>query len=242
VIAVAGNRRKSLANRGGYVRRKTPKVASGAKRARAAVVLTGSARSFVFPLVHHSIKTNMIDALDADIDVFVRTTTEDNIHGTGLGATGVHVKSSNEKLKDLAGKLEILQPVKIQYTTFATEEDEKNATFTSRLHQLYRKFDPRRYSMYFNRHMVYRMAVDYATENNFQYDWFVHARLDCAWVGPIEPLALFNPNVVWVQAQWLLQIPDTFALVPAQYANAFFDFDQKLQPKGEIYCLGIVCC
>ena len=45
------------------------------RKTRVAVVMAGSARSFLFPLVHMSIKRNLIDALQADVDVFVRTTT-----------------------------------------------------------------------------------------------------------------------------------------------------------------------
>ena len=61
-----------------------PKHADPSKK-RIAVLFCGSPRSFVFPLIHWSIKVNLIDALQANVDIFVRTSLEDNIHGVGIG-------------------------------------------------------------------------------------------------------------------------------------------------------------
>jgi hypothetical protein len=63
--------------------------------ARVAVVFAGSPRSFIFPRIHWSIKANLINALADRVDVFARVSTQDNIHGDGIGAEGITLNTGN---------------------------------------------------------------------------------------------------------------------------------------------------
>jgi hypothetical protein len=79
---------------GTLIRLKSFATGGGAKKKsnqRVAIIMAGSARSFIFPMIHWSIKTNVIDALDAErVDIFVRVNTQDNVHGQGIkSANGV---------------------------------------------------------------------------------------------------------------------------------------------------------
>ena len=46
-------------------------------------------------------------------------------------------------------------------------------------HKWFRKFDKRRYSMFYHRYQSYLLALEYAKSNGFEYDWFVMARFVC---------------------------------------------------------------
>lgn len=55
---------------------------AGAVRCRVAVCLSGAVRSFVHPAVHRSIKSNLIESIEADgceVDVFAYATREDTV-------------------------------------------------------------------------------------------------------------------------------------------------------------------
>jgi hypothetical protein len=98
--------------------------------------------------------------------------------------------------------------------------------------------------MFFNRHEVYHMALDYAKANGFEYDWFVSARLDGGWVSPIEPLSHFSPQRVWVPANWQEFVPDIFALLPLKAAEVYFELNHHMgldvtaARAGTVMCLG----
>jgi hypothetical protein len=139
--------------------------------ARIAVVMCGSPRSFLFPLIHWSIKVNLIDALQANVDVFIRTSIEDNVHGQGISSAGLVRQLSKKELDALKVALEVIKPVKVAYVPAKQELEEMQAAFPSTKdlkapgywHDIFRKHDPRRYSMFFNRHQVYKMATDHAS-------------------------------------------------------------------------------
>ena len=58
----------------------------GNDKPKIAFVFAGSARSFICPKVHWSLKSHLIDALNGDPYVFIRIATEDNKNTkTGLG-------------------------------------------------------------------------------------------------------------------------------------------------------------
>jgi hypothetical protein len=132
----------------------TKLVHSGRKaRERVAVVMTGSPRSFVFPLVYNSFKANLIDALEADVDVFVRVMTQDNIHGGGMGAEGLIVNASDSMRKALEEALAVVNPVKVKYLTVAEEREEKERLFASE--EAEKKHD----TAYVERHKIFQVLL-----------------------------------------------------------------------------------
>ena len=139
---------------------------------RVAAVFHGSARSFLLPRVHASIKRNLLDALDARVDVFVRTTTQDNVHGPNMGAEGVFVNQSGSTVEFLQRALSHISPTQVVYFNLTDDHTHMLREFGDENdHEVFRSFDPRRYSMYFHRCLVYRMATAYAKEHGFEYDW-----------------------------------------------------------------------
>jgi hypothetical protein len=216
---------------GAFVRLKD---GSAAPRKRVAVVMHGSARSFLFPRVHASIKRNLIDALQADVDIFVRTTTQDNIHGKNIDAAGLTLTYGIKTINQLQTALSHVQVTEVVYFNLTDDKERMESEFPAEKHQLFQEFDPRRYSMYYHRHMVYMMAKTYEKAHGFTYDWFVHARLDAAWGSPIDPVSTFKDNGIWLPDRWIEHQPDTFAMVPSQYAAKYFELEYHL----EVMCLG----
>jgi hypothetical protein len=171
---------------------------SGKKsKQRVAIIMAGSARSFIFPMIHWSIKTNVIDALNAEtVDIFVRVSTQDNIHGHGIkSANGVTFNLTSQFQGWLDEALKVIKPLKVEFTTLDGEPAEIERVFPTTPwphanyhHSIFRAYDKRRYSMFFNRHMGYSMALDYANENGFEYDWFMNLRFDTGWASPMEPM------------------------------------------------------
>jgi hypothetical protein len=216
-------------------------------------------------LVHWSIKVNLIDALRANVDVFVRTSTEDNVHGAGISSAGLVRQLAPSELDALKKALAVVKPVKVAYISAAEELKESQATFPSASdnsaagywHEMFRRYDARRYSMFFNRHQVYKMATDHAAAQGFEYDWFVHARLDCGWVSPVEPISHYSPQRTWLPSTWLENAPDTFALIPNRpvnvgtpefrqkwkWSDVFFRLEHKIvfgdkTKNNHAFCLG----
>jgi hypothetical protein len=93
---------------------------------RVAIVMAGTPRSFVYPLVTWSIKKNLIDALGADgagVDVFIRASTQDNIHGKrSWGGNGAVINASTSAKGWLDDALRIIKPVATEFVTLAQEE------------------------------------------------------------------------------------------------------------------------
>jgi hypothetical protein len=182
---------------------------------RIAIVFAGAPRSFIFPLVHWSIKKNLIDALDAKVDVFVRTSMEDNVHGSGIGANGVVVPISDVRVAEFKQALKVINPVDVQYVSPAKEIEECESAYPTEpwpaagfYQALFRKYDKRRYSMFFNRAKSYDMAVAHEKKEGFKYDYVAHARLDALWLSPVEPLARYAnitkrpDSPVWLPNGW----------------------------------------
>jgi hypothetical protein len=182
---------------------------------RVAVVLAGAPRSFVFPLVHWSIKKNLVDALHARVDVFVRTSTRDNIHGSDIGANGVTVPISDVRIAELKEALKVLTPVSVQYVSPEEELLEYEKDYPAEPYpasgfyqSIFRKYDKRRYSMFFNRGKAYEMAMAHEQKEGFKYDYIANARLDALWLSPVEPLTHYanatkRPDQpIWLPNAW----------------------------------------
>jgi hypothetical protein len=158
---------------------------------RVAFLFAGSIRSFIYPLVHNSIRQNLLLAFCPDdltrsdgtshctFDAFIRFSTADN-QQAGLNASGTLVYHTGESVMNITRLLRnVMSPptttghhpgsvmVKCVEVGGIEEANEMDAVATEAgevaghkdLHELYRRLDGRRYSMYFNRWMVYQMAV-----------------------------------------------------------------------------------
>ena len=113
--------------------------------AKIAYVFAGSARSFVCPKVHWSIRLNLIDAFGGDPHVFVRLTNEDN-QNTKTG------KGKLQKPKYAEGEVEealkILHPKEVEYFSLSNQLSEMQENYPGVRHDIFRANDLRRYSMF----------------------------------------------------------------------------------------------
>ena len=228
--------------------------------ARIAFVFAGSARSFVNPAVHESIRFNLIRALCPTTrcvgDVFVRLSTSDNNH-RGYDSIGVlknatsftimrKIEAALERLKTPAGKL-IVKRVDIGGAVEAADMDAHIATHAAdwdaqMRHRVYRHLDGRRYSMYFSRFLAYLMVMLAEDEQSallgqaWKYDWVVHARLDAGWGEPLLPWWKWSPKKMYTPNSWFADVPDTFAMSPRYLSDVYFSLDSLI--KTTIICLG----
>lgn len=84
VVALLAPADLSVAYRGAstYKQDGSGMAGAGTVRCRVAVCLSGAVRSFVHPAVHRSIKSNLIEAIEAngcEVDVFAYATREDTV-------------------------------------------------------------------------------------------------------------------------------------------------------------------
>lgn len=116
------------------------------------------------------------------------------------------------------------------------EYEEMAVRLPSPRHRIFRDLDPRRYSMHFNRWSAFQQAKDFERRHNISYSWFVHSRLDMAVGQPLPSYSSYSPFQVFVPDLWFSDVPDTFALIPATYSDAYFSMDVMVE-KGNM-CLG----
>jgi hypothetical protein len=90
--------------------------------------------------------------------------------------------------------------------------------------------------MFFQRYQSYMLAIDYAKQHGFEYDWFVMLRPDTAWGAPIESIEEWPADRIYVPDRWTDIIPDTFALMPAALAEPYFSMEVRVS-EG-VMCLG----
>ena len=215
---------------------------------KVAFIFAGGYRTFREPAIHESIRFNLIRAFcpapDCSADVFIRLSTSDNSHvGQGMNAKGKSIPTTDSLRNHALGVsarfgsdpsfrlffelVDIGSPADVAAMDGMTNHNPKQ--------HIYRTFDPRRYSMYFNRHMAYEMAMKAERLSGINYTWVVHARLDMGWGAPIAPFNRWSRQV-WVPDSWPYDVPDTFALLPRKYSDHFFSLDAMFQ-KG-VFCLG----
>ena len=237
---------------------------------RVAFIFAGSVRSFQYPIIHETMRWNLVNSfcprhLKCVPDVIARVSMTDNIH-KGFNASGEMLtvatgadstdryrslkKMTQHALSRLLLKGESKDHLVIDWTDIGSEKErlEMESVFPSTSHarhKLFRLLDSRRYSMYFNRYMAYKLAMKHEKaynmgsskgEGNGGYDWIVHARLDGAWGEPIQDLNKWSKNKVYVPNSWASEIPDTFALLPRKYADDYYSME-KLLVRG-VFCLG----
>lgn len=215
---------------------------------RVAFIFAGSVRSFIFPYVHESIRNNLVRSFcplsNCIGDVFVRLSTSDNTH-VGPDAKGVATFADSTILSKMHVALRRLQPhrggqlfheeVNIASRKESVQMD--RITSNSFWLDVYRNLDSRRFSMYFNRYMAYQMALKQQEESGFEYDWFVHARLDMAWGSPIKPVNIWSPLKMWVPDSWHADVPDTLALLPKNLSETYYSMTKMYENK-KAACLG----
>jgi len=142
-----------------------------------AFVFAGSARSFVSPYVHKTIKHNLIDSFCphdnmCKYDVFVRVSSNDNNH-VGANSKGTLSIAPSDLRTVISSVIKVLSPSSqsvgrlfTEYFEIGTNEEirsmieyAKQHPTTEMKHKVYRELDLRRYSMYFNRWKAYDMAL-----------------------------------------------------------------------------------
>lgn len=218
---------------------------------RIAFIFAGSPRSVVLPVVHNSIRENLIAAFCpvalCKADVFVRLSLTDNRHeGTGASSLGVHVtidpnlvlKQSHKALGELT-KLPNVAMFFNQIDIGSNEEklEMYETTRENFKQRIYQDLDPRRYSMYFNRWKAYTMMVEKEQEARQPYTWVVHARLDQIWWTPIPRWDYWSMAKIWIPDFSFAHLSDTFALLPRNTSDMFFEIDYQFRPD-EVMCLG----
>jgi hypothetical protein len=198
-----------------------------------AYVFAGSARSFICPKVHWSIKSHLIDALGGNPHVFIRLSLEDNVNvKTGHGVL--------EKLDygevDVMRIVSILNPRKVDFFSFSNQTIDMERDFPSPIHTVFRENDQRRYSMFYHRCKAYQMVLEYEQQHRMKFDWVVLVRLDAAWVEPILPIQAYDSDRVWITETGYELFNDQFMLIPRQFSDYLYDLDTKV--RQGVYCLG----
>ena len=231
---------------------------------KVAFVFAGAARSFSFPIVHETIRRNLIHAFCAEgdrcvKDLFIRLSMADNMHVAGTNAEGIHIAGSAGDWPAVKRALEKLHPLpasfarqdmreglcRLQHFQIGSSElarEKQSAPFaqtsspTHDEHKIFRELDSRRYDMYYNRWAAFQMALKEERKHNATYDFFVHARLDALWGEPITRADKWDRSKLWVHDSWYSEVPDTFALMSRRWADSFWSLDDLVQ-KGAM-CLG----
>jgi hypothetical protein len=214
-----------------------------------AFVFAGSARSFVRPAVHLSLKYNLIEGFcppeTCHSQVFIRMSIADNTHTQEnepiLNAVGKLIPKSTEKEEWAQRAVQALgEHVHLKVSEIGSEDEQiemKQLVGNSTMLKIYRDLDSRRFNMYFNRWAAYRMATDFETVFGQEFTWIVHARLDFMWAEPVKPVRLWNPLRLWVPDQWGTDIPDTFSLIPRQFSDVYYSLPAMYENQ-KVACLG----
>jgi hypothetical protein len=198
-----------------------------------AYIFAGSARSFVCPQVHWSIKANLIDALGGEPHTFIRMSLEDNKNvKTG---TGIIFKPQHDEI-EINETLKLLNPDKLERFSFSNQEIEMKLNHPQPIHTVFRENDQRRYSMFYHRCQAYKLMLAYEKEHNVRFDWVVLARVDAAWLEPILPIQAYADDRVWITETGYDRFNDQFMLIPRQFSDYLYDLDTKV--KQGVYCLG----
>ncbi len=208
-------------------------LAVSVPKKKIAYVFAGSARSFICPQVHWSLRFNAIDAFGGDPYVFVRISAEDNLNDrTGKGRIWTPKYEDN----DIEEALKILNPRKVQYFSLKNQLEEMAREYPGEAHEVFRNNDLRRYSMFFQRCMGYKLVLQYEKENNMKFDWVALIRLDAGWSMPVMPIESFSDDRVWLTETGYVAYNDQFMLIPRKFSDYLFDLNTKVDRR--VYCLG----
>ena len=157
------------------------------ERHHVAFVFAGSVRSFVYPIVHETMRWNLINAFCpkqfCKPDIFARLSATDNTH-EGFNATGRLTegeKNVASRSKHALSRLLLTSNGRsfVEWVDIGSHKEKKEMLEqfpTSSRHKIFRTLDPRRYSMYFNRWMAYQMVLRQEKLDFLNYSWVVHGR------------------------------------------------------------------
>lgn len=182
---------------------------------RVAFVYAGSARTFKEPFVHESQRINLINAFCppriCQSTIFARISLSDNKHQDENGlpvldGRGIPIPADEKEKPAIEFALSRLVdipnnafhthsiPLVVTWSDIGTESDEKEmaSNFPGIRHKMFRTFDRRRYSMYYNRYKAYEQIFQYEKEHQMQFTWVVHVRLDSIWGEPILPVSYWS--------------------------------------------------
>jgi hypothetical protein len=198
-----------------------------------AYIFAGSARSFVCPQVHWSIKANLIDALGGEPHSFVRMSLEDNRNvKTG---SGIIFKLQVDE-REVDETLKILNPDIVERFSYSEQVEEMKRLYPQPIHTVFRENDQRRYSMFYHRCRAYELMLRYEKEHNVRFDWVVLGRVDAGWLEPILPIEAYDNDRVWITETGYDRFNDQFMLIPRQFSDYLYDLNTKV--KQGVYCLG----
>lgn len=213
---------------------------------RVAFVFAGTARSFIIPPVHETIRANLIASFcpiaTCRADVFLRISTTDNRH-EGLDAVGITSKGDPNDIPKIEKAVSRINPHShvggrtiLDWTDIGSEKEKSEMLlhFPNQRHKVFRTLDPRRYSMHFNRWAAYNMATDLEGKNDFKYSWVIHSRLDAVWGEPIRDFSNWPTNRVWVPDTWWSDVADTFAMLERSWSDRF-----DVSECTTMYCCGL---
>ena len=159
--------------------------------------------------------------------------------GTYLPANDGHMDAINNAVRSLGVDVEVVSTV----VNIASDEEKnqmssfESSTGNATMLKIYRNLDPRRYSMYFNRFMAFKMAMMYESNHAFNFDWIVHVRPDMMWGAPIQDVSHWTPDKIWFPSHWASDVPDTFALIPRHRADLYYSLED-LYANRNVGCLG----
>jgi hypothetical protein len=227
-----------------------------------AFVFAGSARTFARPIIHLSIKNNLIQGFcppeTCEHEIFVRMSIADNTHISEANspinnAVGRLIPKNAEREESARRAVQALGDANRIHLTFSEIGSKEEAAAmdafagpidpnrTDFMLKVYRDLDPRRFNMYYNRWEAYNMAKAHEAIVGRQFDCVVHARLDFVWGYPVRPIQFWDMKRLWVPDQWGTDVPDTFSLIPRKFSDVYYSLHAMYVPQGPkklVACLG----
>jgi len=177
-------------------------IGRGGPRLRAAVCIAGLARSFAEPVVYESIAQNATGSLEADVSIFYV------------------IDMQRRPFADFEETFRRLPPASIAFY-----DAEADVTAWERMAPCELLWTPC-HKQFEKLHTCLRLIEAAEASSNSKFDWLVRLRPDVQWNAPIGGLSSFDNNTLHLTMR--LSRPDTsdpldmFALVPRQYAEAYF--------------------
>merc|ERR1719320_325681 len=86
--------------------------------------------------------------------------------------------------------------------------------------------------------MNYNNMIEFELDNSWKFDLVMHLRFDMMWGAPLNHAADFfvQKQKVFVHSMYFKNVPDTWAIIPRQFTDAYFDIESFISPG--VMCLG----
>jgi len=213
-------------------------------RIRVAFLFAGSGRTFHYSIVHKTIDRYVIRSVcqekSCEAHCFLRLSVADNRAADKDPSGKLHLIDVDPFYTSLNWTTAVQHIERVDIGSAKEKEDMIQLENDSRQgvrHRMFRLLDPRRYSMYFNRWKNYDSLVKLEHKNGWRFDLVMHLRFDIMWGAPIKPAQFFiSKKKVFVHSSYFENVPDTWAIMPRQYSDGFFDIESFVSPG--IMCLG----